>query len=633
MYAQTVKSKENKSRAVANSIAQKKSNAKQGVGFMDNRPEAMAQRLIQEKVCSEVPIQMKTVVDHTTGTFKFTDNLSGAASSETVGVEMTARLDSKNMPSGSGAIGQNDLMRSLKNKYKLHDEDLNKGHLLADSLGGKGNPRNLFPITRKANLDHADFIEKHVAAEILSQQASVANDGVEYSVKVQNPWLDDDFNKFGKGSKYVCNAHIINNFDNIGGLESKGADIISNVSIESKPDIYKASTNPGLAKSTTTSESKKNDLGGGKARWDGSGIVSPLTSLAFVGNNAGILSHNNPSNPNVVNPISLRPENQIEADRSTLENKLIGANANLQAAKLSNEYMASNSDIDKTIKTHTKSLVDKVEGAFTTLKASCDSFKNAIIDELSGRNNIATLETELTRMTNEVTTVEKACTSCKDRIGDMEIIARCYSLKKQQLKDATQLAINKDEEIKITTIQLDQSTKKLDKNTLVLDGMNFDANLAAMNKIVDDLLTQKDDISETKSRLSDELKGLEEMMENFRRMVLSGKQVEGRKPVRKHRDVVEKTLRKVTKRLERVSREHETASGEQMPKIEELKAKYQDVTKKIEISNQEVKGFEAKLANLSIEYAQLTKDAKEIQEDVDKLFVTIGAKDQEIQVV
>lgn len=39
MYAQVEKPKENKSRPVANSVAQKKSSGKQGFGFVDNRPE------------------------------------------------------------------------------------------------------------------------------------------------------------------------------------------------------------------------------------------------------------------------------------------------------------------------------------------------------------------------------------------------------------------------------------------------------------------------------------------------------------------------------------------------------------------------------------------------------------------
>lgn len=48
MYKQIEKSKENKSRTVANSVTQKKSDVKQGLGFVDNRPEGVAQRKLQE---------------------------------------------------------------------------------------------------------------------------------------------------------------------------------------------------------------------------------------------------------------------------------------------------------------------------------------------------------------------------------------------------------------------------------------------------------------------------------------------------------------------------------------------------------------------------------------------------------
>ena len=49
MYEQIEKPKENKSRAVANSVTQKKSAGKQGFGFVDNRPQTIVQRNIQEK--------------------------------------------------------------------------------------------------------------------------------------------------------------------------------------------------------------------------------------------------------------------------------------------------------------------------------------------------------------------------------------------------------------------------------------------------------------------------------------------------------------------------------------------------------------------------------------------------------
>lgn len=57
MYAQVVKPKGNESRAVANSVAQKKSGVPQGFGFVDNRPEAIAQRKLQEIANSNPKIQ------------------------------------------------------------------------------------------------------------------------------------------------------------------------------------------------------------------------------------------------------------------------------------------------------------------------------------------------------------------------------------------------------------------------------------------------------------------------------------------------------------------------------------------------------------------------------------------------
>ncbi|KAF7765044.1 hypothetical protein PCIT_b1178 [Pseudoalteromonas citrea] len=50
MYEQVEKPKENKSRAIANSVAQKKSNVMQI--FVDNRPEAVAQRKLQNAIMS-----------------------------------------------------------------------------------------------------------------------------------------------------------------------------------------------------------------------------------------------------------------------------------------------------------------------------------------------------------------------------------------------------------------------------------------------------------------------------------------------------------------------------------------------------------------------------------------------------
>lgn len=49
MYEQVEKPKENKSRVVTNSVTQKRSNGRKGFSFVDNRPEVIAQRKLQEK--------------------------------------------------------------------------------------------------------------------------------------------------------------------------------------------------------------------------------------------------------------------------------------------------------------------------------------------------------------------------------------------------------------------------------------------------------------------------------------------------------------------------------------------------------------------------------------------------------
>lgn len=57
MYVQVEKAKENKSKVVANVVTQKKGNVKQGFGFVDNRPEAIVQRKMDEGVNSVAPVK------------------------------------------------------------------------------------------------------------------------------------------------------------------------------------------------------------------------------------------------------------------------------------------------------------------------------------------------------------------------------------------------------------------------------------------------------------------------------------------------------------------------------------------------------------------------------------------------
>lgn len=56
MYEQVEKSKENKSRTIVNSSAQKKRDGKSGFGFVDNRSEEVKQRVLLENVSNPLPI-------------------------------------------------------------------------------------------------------------------------------------------------------------------------------------------------------------------------------------------------------------------------------------------------------------------------------------------------------------------------------------------------------------------------------------------------------------------------------------------------------------------------------------------------------------------------------------------------
>jgi hypothetical protein len=69
MFAQIEKSKENKSRAVANSVVQKRSDGKQGSSFVDNRAEALVQRKLKKMTNNnhKSTIQRAAIVEKAVG--------------------------------------------------------------------------------------------------------------------------------------------------------------------------------------------------------------------------------------------------------------------------------------------------------------------------------------------------------------------------------------------------------------------------------------------------------------------------------------------------------------------------------------------------------------------------------------
>ncbi len=176
MYAQVNKSHENKSRAVANSVAQKKSNVKPGFGFVDNRPEAVAQRIPQEMAKNSPQVKQAaqsqsmatnkspqfngvmqrakaiTVTKDTSSEYSI--KATGAPSTFTGGSNAGQRgID--NVKSYSAKFSADDQLNTLGNRTgRGKSEESNSmnnllpeyvgGHLLPKEFGGSGDQENVF---------------------------------------------------------------------------------------------------------------------------------------------------------------------------------------------------------------------------------------------------------------------------------------------------------------------------------------------------------------------------------------------------------------------------------------------------------------------------------------------------------
>jgi len=133
MYAQVEKSKESKSQSVANSVTQKKSNVKQGLGFVDNRPEAVAQRKLQEmaKNCSDVnsTAQLQRDISSSSGViqrqisdgdYNWARTTLVAAGSATAAASHVKHTGGAGSPDGHGL----SLLRGARDEFRGNDVGL-----------------------------------------------------------------------------------------------------------------------------------------------------------------------------------------------------------------------------------------------------------------------------------------------------------------------------------------------------------------------------------------------------------------------------------------------------------------------------------------------------------------------------
>lgn len=178
MYTQENKSNDNKSRVVANSVSQKKGNGKQGLGFVDNRPEAIIQKklqgLVNDSSQGKKIAQMQPTtnvngvsVNHDTRTIQLvTVNVRNNINNYDSGW-----LDAQTQSTGVDPGPQAEAQRVAN----IAGGTWVGGHMVNDRLGGSGGFNNIVPITSAMNNQH-HTIEN-------AAQNVVGNGGTPYEVR------------------------------------------------------------------------------------------------------------------------------------------------------------------------------------------------------------------------------------------------------------------------------------------------------------------------------------------------------------------------------------------------------------------------------------------------------------------
>lgn len=180
MHAQVEKSKENRSRAAANSVAQKKSDARQGLEFVDNRLETRETAQRQAKLRSGEHNRQSLLVTQLAAN-KLSEE-GGAGSTYKVAVYEDQASNFKGgatagddglWPIGTGKIkgeyhnginwvgipnGEETIQQGVSEYYFC-------GHMLADSLGGLGGSDNIFAQDTNNNIGRWPTAEGAIRAK------------------------------------------------------------------------------------------------------------------------------------------------------------------------------------------------------------------------------------------------------------------------------------------------------------------------------------------------------------------------------------------------------------------------------------------------------------------------------------
>ncbi|NOQ28163.1 MAG: hypothetical protein GQ564_22605 [Bacteroidales bacterium] len=170
MYAQVKKPKENsfptkrhESRAVANSVSQNKSDTNQGFGFVDNRPEAIAQRKLKKMANNRPMTNQKAMqksgadksIEFGVGRIiqRLITNPNYNAPNAT-SVDVQAPLANGQSPAAVSPPGwclAADAVNNPNNFGQTKPHHHERGHLIGRQFGGIGGATNLVTLTAKTN--------------------------------------------------------------------------------------------------------------------------------------------------------------------------------------------------------------------------------------------------------------------------------------------------------------------------------------------------------------------------------------------------------------------------------------------------------------------------------------------------
>ncbi|MCO6357526.1 DNA/RNA non-specific endonuclease [Roseivirga pacifica] len=188
MRTRTSNQEMGKSRAIANMVAQNKKSDNPAFQFIDNRPEAIAQRRLKQIINSKSPIQLKAI--RGSGRLLGTVDYHGTNHPDGYGAyTMSAKnlrwkagaymnFPSTNEPNNDYVPGWPNIVYNQLTTYYPHYKRM---HLLNGKLGGSGDDvDNLIPGSADMNSEHYNKVERHLHNHL-------QNDGVvlNYNVGVE----------------------------------------------------------------------------------------------------------------------------------------------------------------------------------------------------------------------------------------------------------------------------------------------------------------------------------------------------------------------------------------------------------------------------------------------------------------